>query len=159
MTQGPSVLPNNFTPLFAPGLRRLTVHARCCFEVSQLVSSKRKLSRAAVTDAMRILIIMLSHSSDELWNISGIISAMLDQRRHSAIGLPYGSQGVCSADEAISFKRELVLSNALKSHRPKREEIVQGWTDERTTGAVCSDRAALLCPLRGVALVVSNAWF
>lgn len=66
MTWGPSVLPNNFTLLFAPGLCCLTVHTRCCFEVSQLVPSKRKLARAAVTYAMCVLIITLSHSSDEL---------------------------------------------------------------------------------------------
>lgn len=158
MTQGPSVLPNNFTPLFAPGRRRLTVPAGCCCGVSQLVQSKGKLSRAAVTDTVGVLIIVLSHSSDELWNIPSIISAILDRHRRSAVGLPYGSQRVCGADEAISSKREWVPSNALKSRRPKREEIVQGWTDERTAGAVCSDRVALLCPLRGLALVVTRGF-
>jgi len=127
MTQGPSALPDNFTPLFAPGLHRLAGRAGSCFEVSQLVPSKRQLCGAAVTDAMCILTIMLSHSSNELWNIAGIISAMLAQRRHAAVGLPGGSQQVCSADEAISLERELVPSHDLKSPKPKREDV-RGWT-------------------------------
>lgn len=82
--------------------------------VSQLVPSKRRLSRAAVTDTMRILITVLAHSSAEPWNISGIISAVLDRRCRSAI-----------ADEAISFQREPVLSNAPKSVGQRDKKLLK----------------------------------